>query len=428
MHMTAAKRTGLLAAACLVAVAAETAAGCAAHPQAVAPAPYVRTAVAAVGVIRPAEQLAGIIAPYENVALQTTLSEPADVVYVQEGDRVRRGEILARLDTADLQAQLQADLATANGNRANTERTVYQGSMAIAQGFDSVRAAQAGVAQAQANLDRDTRDYVRDQSLLANGYISQQQAQAQQTAVSDDQAGLRSAQSALANARSTVAANGSLGSSGLQASSVQQSAAQEQVALAQAQQIRVEIAKAAIVSPIDGVVVNRNLNAGEYPGTRQIFTIQQVAPVFAVLHGSGAQVAEIAPGASATIVSADTAADSRTAGSVVGVLNQIVPGSTDFEVKVLVTNAAGSLRPGMAVQGLVSLPPVRGVRIPTTAFTDDNHATIDVVTPDDTIKTIHVVEIANSGATSVVTGVEGGTRVVSDGQTSVGDGEKVSVH
>jgi multidrug efflux pump subunit AcrA (membrane-fusion protein) len=374
------------------------------------------------------EQLAGIIAPYENVALQSTLSEPADVVDVQEGDHVERGEVLARLDTADLEAQLQADLATANGNHANTSRTVYQASMAISQGYDAVPGAEPGVAKAHAHLHRDTRDYVRDQSLLANGYISQQQVQAQETAVRDDQAGLRSAQSALADARSTVAANGSLGSSGMQASSVQQSAAQEQVALAQAQQIRVQIAKATIVSPIDGVVVNRNLNAGEYPGTRQIFTIQQVAPVFAVLHGSCAQVAEIAPGASASIVSADAAGDPRTPGSVVGVLNQIVPGSTDFEVKVLVKNSGGSLRPGMAVQGQVSLPPVRGVRIPTTAFTDDNHATIDIVTADDTIKTIHVVEIADSGSTSVVTGVPSGTRVVSDGQTSVGDGEKVSVH
>jgi len=420
--------TAWLAAVWLAAGAALTAAGCAAHPQAAPPPPYVRTSVASVGVIHPAEQLAGIIAPYENVAIQTTLTEPADAVDVQEGDHVERGEVLARLDTADLEAQLQADLATANGNHANTARTVYQGSMAIAQGFDSVRAAEAGVAQAQANLDRDTRDAVRDQSLLANGYISQQQAQAQDTAVRDDQAGLRSAQSALANARSTVAANGSLGSSGMAASSVQQSAAQEQVALAQAQQIRVAIAKATIVSPIDGVVVNRNLNAGEYPGTRQIFTIQQVAPVFAVLHGSGAQVAEIKPGATANIVSADVGADPRTEGSVVGVLNQIVPGSTDFEVKVLIKNTAGSLRPGMAVQGQVSLPAVRGIRIPTTAFTDDNHATIDIVTTDDTIKTIHVVEIANSGSASIVSGVQSGTRVVSDGQTSVGDGEKVSVH
>jgi multidrug efflux pump subunit AcrA (membrane-fusion protein) len=412
----------------LTTIAILAGAGCANHQQAGPPPPYVKTAIARFGAIQPFEQLAGIIAPYENVAIQTTLTEPADSVFVQEGDHVARGQILAQLDTADLEAQLQADLALATGNHANTTHTVYQGSLAISQGVDNVRAAQASVQQAQANLERDQRDFSRDQALLTNGYVSQQLVQSQQTTVRDDEASLRSAQSALAIARSTVQANGSLGSSGMQASSVQQSAAQEQVALAQAQQIRVEISKATIVSPIDGVVVNRNLNPGEYPGTRQIFTLQQIATVFAVLHGSGSQVAEIATGARATISAADVANDPKLPGSVVGVLNQIVPGSTDFEVKVLMKNQRGALRPGMAVQGQVSLPVVRGIGIPTTAFTDDNHGTIDIVTADDTVKTIHVVEIADSGSTSIVSGVQSGTRVVSDGQTSVGDGEKVTVH
>jgi HlyD family secretion protein len=405
-----------------------TAAGCASHQQAGPPPPYVKTVAARIDAIHPQEQLAGIIAPYENVAIQSTLTEPADSVDVQEGDHVRRGQVLAQLDTADLDAQLEADLATASGSHASTAHAVYQGSLTISQGVDTVGAAQASVQQAQANLGRDEHDLARDRTLVANGYISEQQLQAQETLVRDDAASLRSAQSALANAQSTVQANGSLGSGGLESSSVQQSAAQEQVALAQAQQVRVQIAKATIVSPIDGVVVNRNLNPGEYPGSRQIFTLQQVASVFAVLHGSGSQVAEITPGAPAMIAASNASNDPQLSGKVVGVLNQIVPGSTDFEVKVLMNNRDGSLRPGMAVQGEVALPAVRGVGIPTTAFTDDNHDTIDIVTPGDTVKTIHVVEIAGSGTTSIVSGVSIGTRIVSDGQTSVGDGEKVSIH
>ena len=88
-------------------------AGCGrpAAQQAAAP-PVVETSVASVGTIHPAEQLAGIVAPYQNVAIQSSLTEPADSVDVQEGDRVSRGEVLARLDTADLRASLDADLAT----------------------------------------------------------------------------------------------------------------------------------------------------------------------------------------------------------------------------------------------------------------------------------------------------------------------------
>ena len=186
-----------------------------------------------------------------------------------------------------------------------------------------------------------------------------------------------------------------------------------------------QIAKATIVSPIDGVVVNRNLNPGEYPGTRQLFTLQQVNPIYAILHGSGSQIAQITTGASATIVSTD-AKGSQRGGTVAGVLNQIVPGSTDFQVKVVLQNPKGVLRPGMAVTGSIRLPGVHGIRVPQTAFTDDNHDALMVV-QNGIVKTVHVAEVADDGNTSIVTGIEAGTRVVSDGQTSVGDGEKVAV-
>jgi len=40
---------------------------------------------------------------------------------------------------------------------------------------------------------------------------------------------------------------------------------------------------------------------------------------------------------------------------------------------------------------------------------------------------VHVAEISSDGTTSIITGVDPGTRVVNDGQTSVGDGEKVAI-
>lgn len=387
-------------------------AACAKHGQAAKPPPYVDTAVASIGGISPSEQLAGIIAPYENVAIQSTLSEPADSVAVQEGDVVRKGQVLAVLDTADLQAQLQADLATAQSGGANTAHAEYQGSLTITQGVDQLR-------QAQATLQNDQTNLTRDLNLLKQGYISQQAVDQQQATVRNDQA-------AVASARAQVQANGSLSGQGLQASSVQQSRAQEQVALAQAQQIRVQIAKATIVSPIDGVVVNRNINPGEYPGNRQIFTIQQMNPVYAVLRASAGQVGGIRVGAPATIAVAGTSTPMRMSGKVSGVLNQLVPGSTDFTVKVLLPNAQSQLRSGMVVTGTIALPQLHGVRVPQTAFIDDNHDSLLTVSPNGIVGLAHVREIGNDGVTSVVSGITPGTRVVSNGQISVGDGEKVS--
>src|SRR5579871_5392729 len=301
--------------------------------------PYVQTSIAEYGAIQPAQHLAGIIAPYQNVAIQSTLSEPADAVYVREGDTVRAGQVLAQLDTADLQAQMESDLATANSNRANTSHTIYQGSLSIAQGEDTVRNDEAAVRQAQQTLANDQANLARDQNLLAQGYVSQQSVDAQSTLVRNDQQALNSANANLASARSTVQANGTLSGQGLQAAAVRQSQAQEEVALAQAQQVRVQIGKATLVSPIDGVVVNRNLNPGEYPGSRELFTLQQVNPIYAVLHASSEQVARIGSGAVAAVTAPDVSGSQRFAGRVVGVLNEINPGSTDFQVKVQLANS-----------------------------------------------------------------------------------------
>ena len=401
--------------------------GCSHPAPAKAPAPpTVAVTVAEEATLHPLQTLPGLIAPFQSVAIQSDLAEPADAVNVQEGDRVSRGEVLAQLDTADLVATLNADLATAASDAANTSHTMYQGGLTIAQSQQSVAAARATVLQAQETLRKDGLDLARYQQLFGSGFISQQQVATQQALVANDRQAVRSAQSSLASAQEQVTANGSLDSNGLQASSVQQAQATEQVARANAEQVRTQIAKATIVSPIDGVVVNRNLNVGEYPGSRQLFTLQQTDPIFAIVRGSGAQIADIAPGATASIVATDLHR-SKLTGTVVAVLNQINPGSTDFQVKVRLENPGDRLRPGMAVIGSVTLPPARGIAIPETAFIDDNHDSILVVGKDDTISTVHVVETIGDGKNSIVQGLASGTRVVSDGQTSVGDGQKVAV-
>jgi RND family efflux transporter MFP subunit len=339
---------------------------------------------------------------------------------------VKRGEVIAVLDTTDLRAQYESDIAQAQSDSAGATHTSDQGLLTIQQSQESVRNARAALAQAQQTLSKDSLDLSRYRQLLASGFIAEQQVAQQVALVRNDQAAVASAQASLRSTLEQVTANGTLSNpSGLQESAVMQAAALAKVALAQADQIRASIVKATIVSPIDGVVVNRNLNVGEYPGTRQIFTLQQVDPIYAILQASGSQVANVGVGSPVTIAASDVRVKALT-GRVAGVLNEVNPGSTNFEIKVLLSNPLRKLRPGMAVEGRVALPPVRGVRIPYTAFLDDNHSSIMTVDSDSTVKTAQVVEVANDGTNAIVDGIVAGTRVVSDGQTSVGDGEKVA--
>ena len=128
----------------------------------------------------------------------------------------------------------------------------------------------------------------------------------------------------------------------------------------------------------------------------------------------------------ATVSVALAGSPEKFSGRVVTVLDQLQPGTTNFTVKVLVPNPDGRLRAGMPVTAQVSLPPVSGVAIPTTAFVDDTRASVYVVS-NGVVKTTTVHEVKDDGKTAIVSGIADGTVVVKDVESSnVGNGDKVS--
>src|SRR5205085_205862 len=152
--------------------------------------------------------------------------EPVLRVNVNEGDVVHRGEVLAVLNTDDLQANLRADLANAQSFGARVSQFTYQGSEAISQSSDQARAARAALAQAQQTLKFDQSNLVRDRQLYSQGFVSLQALQQQQTIVRNDEQAVQTAISNLSSAASAVQANGSM-SQGMQASNVQNSQASQ---------------------------------------------------------------------------------------------------------------------------------------------------------------------------------------------------------
>ena len=222
--------------------------------------------------VHPTVQIAGIVAPYQNVSISSSLSEPTDSVSVIEGDIVRSGQVLAVLDTTDLRASLEAAQRSAASSDARVSQTQYQAQLNIGQGSDQVRNAKATLLQAQQTLKLDQLNLQRYQTLLNSGYVSQQQVDQQRTTVHNDQQQVLSAQASLQSAVLNSNVNGNY-QQGLQAANVASAQADAASAHAQADQIQAQIDKALITSPVGGVVVNRNLNPGEYPGSRTIFTV-----------------------------------------------------------------------------------------------------------------------------------------------------------
>ncbi len=401
----------------------------------------VPTAAAKVTTVHASSTISGIIAPLQNVGISSSLTEPADTVTVNEGDHVTKGQVLAVLDTADLRAQLaqaqgtiDTDTRTAASDDAKVAQVRYQARLNIGTGNDQVKSAQAALAQANTTLSNDQTNLQRDHQLLTSGYISQQTVDQQQTTVNNDQAAVRTAQANLSTASTNQSVNGGA-DAGLQAANIASAIADANAARAtieqaraSLQQIQTQIDKATIVSPIDGVIVNRNLNTGEYPGSRTIFTIQQLDHVYAELNASSADTFAIPVGAPVTMTVAGTGAQTYT-GKVVAVLGQVSPGATNFTVKVLVANADGKLQSGLPVTATASLPPVTGVGIPTAAFLDDTHTSVMIASDElvDTVaKQVPVKELVSNGTTSIVTGLKAGQVVIANGQLGVTDGQSLA--
>ncbi|HZV77595.1 MAG TPA: efflux RND transporter periplasmic adaptor subunit [Candidatus Babeliales bacterium] len=422
-------KAGVAAAAAVLALLAISLPGCAGgrhrgHRFGAPTPPSVPTAAALPVTVHPTVQIAGIIAPYQNVSLSSSLVEPTDSVDVIEGDYVRKGQVLAVLDTTDLRASYNAAQQNAVSDDARTQQTQYQAQLNIGQGNDQVRNAQAALQQAQQTLKLDQLNLQRYQNLLETGYVSQQQVDQQRTMVHNDQQQELSARASLQSAILNAQVNGTY-QRGLQAANVAGAIAAAQSAHAQAAQIQASIDKALVVSPVDGVVVNRNLNPGQYPGSSTIFTIQQLNPVYAELNASSEDVFRIRRGAP-VVVSVAGIAGAAYQGHISAVLGQVEPGSTNFTVQAILSNPGFRLKSGMAVTGTVSLPAVSGIGVPVTAFLDDAHDSIMIVASNGTAKLQAVKEKGNDGKTSVVTGLPGGATVISNGQLGITSGQQIA--
>ena len=332
----------------------------------------------------------GTVNPQNTVNVGTQVSGTIQSIYVDYNSKVKKGQVLARLDTSQLQAQLQqAQAALAqtqaqaasqaqNAGGAQAQVTVAQENSAAQQA--NAQAAQAGIAAAQANLAKAQsaaqvaqQTVSRDRSLLGQGYVAQSTVDSDQSNAVSAQSAVTAAQAALQQARAQAGASVSQAQAAVAQSQVNAAqagasadtaqAAQASIAAAQAQvqQDELNLQHAVITSPIDGTIVARDVSVGQTVAaslqTPTLFSIAQDLKKMEVdINVGEPDIGNVRPGDAVTF-SVLAYPNQTFAGKVVQVrvnpatVNNVVT----YTVITDVDNKGGKLLPGMTANATIGV-------------------------------------------------------------------------
>ncbi len=191
----------------------------------------------------------------EAVELELATRIPARLLslQVQEGEQVRAGQELARLDCAPLQAQRTEALAQLQ--RVRDAEATARSQVGLRRSERDVAAAQIGQREAELRAARSRLG--RSRQLLAAGGVSQQQ-------LDDDQARVGSAEGALSAARAQAAA----ASTAIEAARLQavEAGSAVQAARAALDRVDVDLRDCSLRAPVDGQVQYVVARPGEMLG------------------------------------------------------------------------------------------------------------------------------------------------------------------
>src|ERR1700677_91802 len=293
-----------------------------------------------------------------QVELAFNNSERIAEVLVQEGDKVKRGQILSRLDTSRLKPQTAAAEAEVESQQAVVQR-LHHGSRP-----EEIGQARANVALAKAdqvNAEQQWKRLMALSELTAGRGMSQQDLDGAKASLDTAQARLEVSEKAL-----------DLSAIGPRAEDGAEGEAQLRVNQAQLDLLCRKLADAELVSPCDAVVRSRLLEPGEMVSPqRPVYDLAITDPKWIRAYVSESDLGKIHPGMKASI-NADGFPGRTFAGWVgfVSSVAEFTPKTVQteelrpnlvYEIRVFVKDPQDEMRLGMSATVTVELnPPARG--------------------------------------------------------------------
>jgi HlyD family secretion protein len=363
------------------------------------------TAVVARGDIVQTVVASGRVMTPQRVSLSAVYTDRVVRIPVEEGQRVKRGDVLVVLDDADERAAL----AQARAAVAQAEARIRQ------VGEVALPGARQALALAQANLLLAQQQFDRAQDLKAKGFVSQ-------AALDDARRNLDVARSQLESARIAVSSNGPAGSDYL----VAQTALAQARATVEAAQARLD--QSTLRAPVDGTLIGRSVEPGDVvqPG-KELMVLAPSGETQVVVQIDEKNLAQLRVGQSAW-GSADAYPRERFLAELVYINPGIDALRGSVEVKLRVSNPPAYLRQDMTASIDIEVGRHADVLVVPSGAIFDSATTkpwVLLVEGRRAVKRPVTLGLKGSGSVEVVAGLAAGETVVAAAGPGVLPGQRI---
>jgi RND family efflux transporter MFP subunit len=324
-------------------------------------------------------KLPGSTEAFEAANIYARISGYIAKRFVDIGDHVKAGQILAEISAQELDHQI----AQARANIAQNE---------------------AALNQAQANREIASVTWARDSKLLDKGWVTKQQGdterlnlQAQEAAVAVAQANIRAQQ-------------------------------------AQLEVLLQHKAYQRVVAPFDGVVTQRNVDNGslvqaDTTGGAAMFTLMHSDVIRIQLYVPQDQAFGLAPGVEASIRVPEMPGVAFR-GTVTRVASALAPGTRTLQTEIDVPNPDGALTPGTYCEVELQIPrKTQSFIVPSEAVVF-NRSGLSVAVVENGVVRVRKLTVVRDRGTSVEVsdGVKDGDQVILNPPVDLVDGQTVNSH
>jgi HlyD family secretion protein len=340
----------------------------------------------------------GKVTPITKVEIKSKASGIVKKLYVEYGDRVKQGQPLAQLDKVEIEAQVEQAQAALQSSQATLEssKADYERAKVDAEGPD---------------VPLLKRQYDRSLEMAKDGVVS---ASALDDADRNYKMALNKQQVAIAQVQVLKA-------------KIAQSQADVVHNQANLKQLDEQLSYTDIVSPIDGIVLSRDVEIGDAVSSilvlgssaTLVMTLGDTSEVYVKGKVDESDIGKVYLGQPARI-KVESFKDKTFNGKVTKISPMGVEKDnvTTFEVRVSINNPGGELKAEMTANAEIILDEHKNVlQIPEGAiiYDKDKKASVDIPDPKakDGMKKVAInIGISNGAKTEVLSGLKEGDQVV----------------